>query len=815
MKKLLLLLFVCLSQVAISQNYNYLGSYTSNGTPNYLVSPGDNVSVETLEMISNALPESYPVPDYNPQYITAGYDTNVELTQAADVFVTFVAEGAGYRNVLGFYTYDLDNPPTSAPSEEDITIIFPNASALGSGGGLQVGDKVNIGSFPANTGIGWVLLANAWSSSQQKVGYGHWTVFSNPDFNPEANPDLRHHNVLLSDAENERIILGFEDIRRDYGSCDNDFNDAIFYITATPFSAMRINNVADVSSASNVTSSYDGGLESNGKLAQLIAKRNLERSKNKTHRNLKQFQAKFEKELLMSRGNRNSLMNYLPDTGMFGVETASISSPDDLIGVTNAQEVFAADYYNGNDRVSAILATKTEGSVYDHSKAICDRLNSSSIEDIRTITTRGHKMVSSKIRRANGLVEYTVSFSIKIGTEENELYSYWNIEQYPIGDYYNFQVWGSTYSQVFSNVNYILDTFADQKKLVSDGSNTEIPSVFVSSGRYSNGQLFLEVINKNETKEVLFNGNIQDTEVSNVRNYSETLSLTGNWNETLIVDTGVLFDIGFSLSTSTSSAIDGLYLADGPWGVDYLEDYASVQSFSVTNEDVYDEEMEHEVNRNVSIQGQVKGNVNIFRHVLPGDQTLNVSEYNFISFEMETSNEIELVLMTEDLENWDNRLRYVIPANSEKRLYEIAFNDFKDGEGNSGSIRDVKTIVFSIIGDFTNTVQYDVSVNNVKFKSASSTLSVDDFEATNQAKVFNYPNPFKGGTTIMLPKQSDVVELKVYDLLGRQVFADEVTTIGIDRRKVFCNPQINIKGVYKYVVSDEEGNTYKGTFVSK
>ena len=239
MKKLLLLLIVCLSQIAVSQNYNYLGSYSSNGTPNYLVNPGDNVSVETLEKINNALPESYPVPDYNPQYITAGYDTNVELTQPADVFVTFVAEGAGYRNVLGFYTYDLDNPPTSAPSEEDITIIFPNASALGSGGGLQVGDKVKLGSFPANTGIGWVLLANAWSSSQQKVGYGHWTLFSDPNFNPEANPDLRHHNVLLSDAENERIILGFEDIRRDYGSCDNDFNDAIFYITATPFSAMN------------------------------------------------------------------------------------------------------------------------------------------------------------------------------------------------------------------------------------------------------------------------------------------------------------------------------------------------------------------------------------------------------------------------------------------------------------------------------------------------------------------------------------------------------------------------------------------------
>lgn len=813
MKKLLLLI-VCLSQLAVAQNYNYLGTYSSNGTPNYLENPSDVVSVETLELISNALPEGYPVPDYNPQYITAGYDTNIKLDQAAEVYVTFVTEGAGYKNVLGFYTYDLDNPPTSVPSDEDITIIFPNASALGSGGGLQTGDKVKIGNFPANTGIGWVLVANAWSFSQQKAGYGHWTVFSDPNFNPEANPDLRHHNVLLSDAENERIILGFEDIRRDYGSCDNDFNDAIFYITATPFSAMRINNVVDVKTANNVTSSYDGGLESNGRLAQLIAKRNLKRSQNKTHKNLKKFQSRFNKQLLMSRGG-SGMMNYLPETGMYGVETASVSSPTDLLGITNASEVFAADYYSGENRVSAILATKTEGTVYDHSKAICDRLNSSSIEDIRTVTTRGHKLVSSKIKRANGLIEYTVGFSVKIGTAENELHSYWNIEQYPRGDYYNFQVWGSTFSQVFSNVNYILDAFSKEKKLISDGTNTEIPSVFVSSGKYSNGQLLLEIINKNKSKEVLFNGKIQDTEVSNTRTYSEILSLSGNWKESVIVDTGVLFDIGFSLSTTTSSATDGLYLADGPWGIDYLKDYASVTSFNVSNEDVYDEETEYEINRGVSLQGQVTNNVNIFRHVLPGNQTLNVETYNYLSFEMETTNQIEVVLMTENLDNWENRLRYTISANSAKELYEISFDDFKDGNGNKGNVKDVKTIVFSILGDFSSSVSYDVSINNVRFKTSNSVLSVDELEIVNIDKVTNYPNPFQGETTIVLPKASNNVKVKVFDLLGRQIYSRELSTTGINRKKVICNPEISIRGVYKYIVLDKLGNIYKGTFVSE
>ncbi len=277
MKKSLLCLLIIISLSSYGQ-YNYLGTYTSNGTPNYLETVGDVISVATQELISNALPESFPVPDYNPHYISSGYDTDLALNETADVYVTFVSEGAGYRNVLGFYTYDLNNPPTTAPSISEVTIIFPNVSALGSGGGLQMGDKVKIGTFAAGTGVGWVLIANGWQGGA--VGSGYWKLYSNTDFNPEYDSNLRHHNVLLADPENERILLGFEDIRRDYGFCDNDFNDAIFYVTANPYSALTTTNYADVSSATDdVTSASGSGLESNGKLASLIAKRNFKRKK--------------------------------------------------------------------------------------------------------------------------------------------------------------------------------------------------------------------------------------------------------------------------------------------------------------------------------------------------------------------------------------------------------------------------------------------------------------------------------------------------------------------------------------------------------
>ncbi|WP_298766411.1 hypothetical protein [uncultured Polaribacter sp.] len=85
MKKTLLILLTTAITSLQAQNYTYLGDFNTDGTPKYLETPGENISLETREMISNSLPESYPVPDYNPQYIKAGDDTDIKIIKDADV----------------------------------------------------------------------------------------------------------------------------------------------------------------------------------------------------------------------------------------------------------------------------------------------------------------------------------------------------------------------------------------------------------------------------------------------------------------------------------------------------------------------------------------------------------------------------------------------------------------------------------------------------------------------------------------------------------------------------------------------------------
>ncbi len=819
----------------ICDRYNYLGSFSSEGKPLYLDGQ-DVVTQETIDMVNNALPEGYPVPDFNPHYISSGYDTDVITQENVDIWVTFVAEGAGYKNTLGFYTYDINNPAPSMPVPEDITIIFPNVSAVGSGGELEVGDKVKIGSFPPNTGIGWVLLADAWSNGC--VGTGNWQLHSNPDYNPESDASLRYHNVLLSDPDNERIILGFEDIRRDYASCDQDFNDALFYITANPYTAIKTTNFVDIDTATDVTSANDGGLESNGDLASLIAKRNFIRTKRNTAFNTKKSQKSFRPGSKSYRSaNNEDLSIHFPETGILGTESTYVSSPDDLLGITNAKAVFSVDYYDGDKRIAAALATSTEGSIYDHSKTICDRLNGSKLLDVRTVDIKNHTIVSTKIERATGEIEYALTFSIKKEASENEIYSLWNIEDYPEGDYTNFQVWGGSVSQVANIANHILSSFTINKPLRSHRMSKRVPSVFVQHGTYANGKITLNIINKTGAKQMTFTGNTRTTEQSKEQKTTKTITLTGAYKEKVVIDTGYLFDIGFSVAGEGSLQLDALYLADGPWGIDYLEQGVVIETFEIKEHSTTLESKEaYLIERNATVKGEVKETMNLFRNILAGELSLDVLDYTSLQLELHADRDIEIILVTEGLTDWNNRLRYTL-KNTEKKSHTISLSDFKNGSNMPETIENLKSIVFSVQGDYQNFTPFFLEVANVAFvketntdvettdstlvneneeiaqndeENIDETLATEGIEQTKTVTLKNYPNPFTTQTIIQIPGAHKNVEITVVDIIGRIVRQERMS---INNNTVTFSTKNLIQGVYQYVIRGNVNQKYKGKFL--
>jgi len=229
------------------------------------------------------------------------------------------------------------------------------------------------------------------------------------------------------------------------------------------------------------------------------------------------------------------------------------------------------------------LATKTTGSIYGHSKAICDRLNDSSLEDITTINLNGYEIILVKIKRANGLIEYALNFSVQSLATQNVLHSYWNIDQYPSGDYLNFQVWGSSTGQVCNIANTIITKFKQLSTLSTTVVENRIPTVFVKKGNYKNGQLNLTIINKARAFNLTIQGNKKVTELAVSDYVSQSIRLAATYEQNIQLDLGGLFDIGLSILGDKSKQLDALYLADGPWGLDYSKTDTTIASFNIDN----------------------------------------------------------------------------------------------------------------------------------------------------------------------------------------------------------------------------------------
>lgn len=221
------------TRVPIQGKYYYMGSVNSSGVPNYLEPVDDIIDADFIQDVTAALPEQVPL---DTSLISDIYDHDINIGQLSDVWITWVHEGAGYKNTLAFYKYDTSNPPNTADDIDSIFVIFPNMSYSGSGGGMASGNKVYLGQYPGGTSIGWVLLANAWKSSNVDLNSTHF--YSNPDFNQVPDPELRQHHVHMFDEDRDLVLTAYEDIYRGSAHSDRDFNDAIFYVTSNPVTAI-------------------------------------------------------------------------------------------------------------------------------------------------------------------------------------------------------------------------------------------------------------------------------------------------------------------------------------------------------------------------------------------------------------------------------------------------------------------------------------------------------------------------------------------------------------------------------------------------
>ena len=149
-------------------------------------------------------------------------------------------EGANFKNVLGFYTYEKNNPPASVYDIDSLTIIFPKIESEKPHNVTDPGDKVYLGAFPPNTVIGYFVISGGWVGDTICY-FRNYIVFTDKQLNTFTKPEYRQHSIQMFYTAEEKFLFGFEDWKRPNG--DQDFNDVMFYITADAIDTINIVNV--------------------------------------------------------------------------------------------------------------------------------------------------------------------------------------------------------------------------------------------------------------------------------------------------------------------------------------------------------------------------------------------------------------------------------------------------------------------------------------------------------------------------------------------------------------------------------------------
>ena len=217
-----------------STEYGLLGTWQTNGRPNYLDSEGELVlSASVLKTIRNTIQEG----GICPQTYRQSADFTVDDLQGRDteVSVRFIGGNSSAASIFGYYCYK-DGASVKEIKAAKKYIVFPNTHTAGYYGkpiGLKGGECVKLhyidengvdkGTvFPNGVRIGWFLLNNAFvkEGKTDKICYSTTAL----------NGDGRTHTAAF--RINDFVVLSFEDYT------DYDYNDVQFNVWSNPIEAI-------------------------------------------------------------------------------------------------------------------------------------------------------------------------------------------------------------------------------------------------------------------------------------------------------------------------------------------------------------------------------------------------------------------------------------------------------------------------------------------------------------------------------------------------------------------------------------------------
>ena len=570
----------------------------------------------------------------------------------------------------------------------------------------------------------------------------------------------------------------------------------------------------------------DGGIESEGNMATLLARRLFHRridaqEARALHRAPETILfASAENNVMgkISQGS-NDLRESIPAEGPLGTLAYEVT-PADLIDFTNATSVLSVDYLQVNGRrLGAIFTTLSPSDeLYDHSKTSCDRLGGGQLRDVRIVDVAGKPFVMSTLVQPDNSVDYSISFVAYRSGNTYTIDSRFTPEEYNIpnqaDEILNLQVWGVAPSFTESLAEDLINGLAEKGNIEFENNAEAAPSVFVVDGRYQQGTVSLRFVNRVGPTDITIRGSIARTEedaAANVRTpFEETVTLTPSTDDsqysTVEIPMGAMFDIILFVEHEPSKSYDQLYHADGAWSFS-SGNASQVEDFKVGEHVQLFANNTYAVERTGSLKGQVTDWASLFKYLRPNGQAVDLSDYRHISFMASGEGQVRMVIEKAGIEDWD-QYGYTFTLSAEKDYYRIPFKDLKKETTHAGPMtaEDVTLIAFYAVGDGRQSASFSMNFEQVAFGGAKTEGEPE--LPLGFALDQNFPNPFNPSTQFSFSLDEPMhVKVSVVDMLGRQV---QVLMEGLQpegQTTVTFEASNLPSGLYLYRLETPRGNT--------
>lgn len=401
------------------------------------------------------------------------------------------------------------------------------------------------------------------------------------------------------------------------------------------------------------------------------------------------------------------------------------------------------DYYKyeilqNQEIIASVTGSESEEGAYQNLAEVCKRTSSSKLEKVYNEQFGSkYNFIVSKITGENNQTSYTCNFSLVNYFKSNwRLESHWNLEAYSKGNAtFNFQISALTAKHLHDIINDFVAHFSKTIHLTNHTMG-KAPTVFAKTVAYSNKTISIKLANPLGLKSLSLQGVLRRSEISRPEVFERHVKLSGVIEEVIEIDIDGIYDISLHLTEDSNEHFisDRFYLADGKWSLNNPQASAILHKYEISqnlgwnsNNDFY------LIERNLSIKGRIKRNISLTKQLDMYDRPIDFSAFNSFDFIASGNVTIDVVLVSNEIEDWDQQIRSTIDLTENSSLYRLSKAQF-DAEDEDWKA--ISKIVFVVKGSGVY-IPLNLEISELRFTKQNQVIP----SKVKEEQVLILPNP--------------------------------------------------------------------------